>query len=99
MIHLDISSPSIAVNKKTDGHRRYLPLLSSPPRLLSRANPDRHWNEVDMAAILIKRKSGNWASRERGVVVVFCIIGALAILLIGLFIHKKLAARKARALK
>ena len=52
-----------------------------------------------MAAILIKRKSGNWASRERGVVVVFCIIGALAILLIGLFIHKKLAARKARALK
>jgi len=44
-------------------------------------------------------KRGNWASRERGVIVVFCIIGALAILLGSLFIHKKLAARKARSQK
>ncbi|KAI8718642.1 hypothetical protein NCS52_00643600 [Fusarium sp. LHS14.1] len=42
---------------------------------------------------LVKRK--NWAAREPGVMVVFCIVGVVAIGLIGLFIHKKLAARKA----
>ncbi|QDS72662.1 hypothetical protein FKW77_002747 [Venturia effusa] len=40
------------------------------------------------------KKSGNWAQREVGVIVVFAIIGALAILLLGLFLGKKLAARK-----
>ncbi|KAF2242789.1 hypothetical protein BU26DRAFT_524351 [Trematosphaeria pertusa] len=42
---------------------------------------------------LIKRK--NWAAREPGVILVFCIVGAVAILLIGLFVQKKMAARKA----
>jgi hypothetical protein len=42
---------------------------------------------------LSKRK--NWAAREPGVILVFCILGALAILLSGLFIQKKLAARRA----
>lgn len=41
-----------------------------------------------------KKKTGNWAQREVGVVVVFAIIGTLALLLIALFIHKKMAARK-----
>lgn len=36
---------------------------------------------------LIKRK--NWAQREPGVIVVFAIVGAVAILLIALFIQKK----------
>ncbi|RSM11998.1 hypothetical protein CDV31_006551 [Fusarium ambrosium] len=43
---------------------------------------------------LVKREK-NWAAREPGVMVVFCIVGVVAIALIGLFIHKKLAARKA----
>jgi len=42
---------------------------------------------------LLKRK--NWAAREPGVVLVFCIVGVIALLLIGLFISRKLAARKA----
>jgi hypothetical protein len=36
---------------------------------------------------LMKRK--NWAAREPGVIVVFAIVGAVAILLIALFIQKK----------
>ncbi|CAI6341704.1 unnamed protein product [Periconia digitata] len=44
---------------------------------------------------LIKRK--NWAAREPGVILVFAIVGAVAILLIGLFISKRLAARKPAA--
>ncbi|WAO89392.1 Hypothetical protein NCS54_00678200 [Fusarium falciforme] len=43
---------------------------------------------------LVKREK-NWAAREPGVMVVFCIVGVVAIGLLGLFIHKKLAARKA----
>jgi hypothetical protein len=61
---------------------------------------------------LVKREK-NWAAREPGVMVVFCIVGVgtllhffnlaraqvltstVAIGLISLFIHKKLAARKA----
>ncbi|KAJ4316323.1 hypothetical protein N0V84_007902 [Fusarium piperis] len=43
---------------------------------------------------LVKREK-NWAAREPGVMVVFCIVGVVAIGLIGLFVHKKLAARKA----
>jgi len=50
--------------------------------------------------LLYKRKGkGNWAKREKGVIVVFCILGALAILLGGLFIYKKVAARRARSQK
>lgn len=40
-------------------------------------------------------KRENWASKEAGVVLVFCIVGVVAIALIGLFIQKKIAARKA----
>jgi hypothetical protein len=36
----------------------------------------------------------NFASKNPGVILVFCIVGAVAILLLGLFIHKKLAARR-----
>ncbi|KAF2015713.1 hypothetical protein BU24DRAFT_461946 [Aaosphaeria arxii CBS 175.79] len=42
---------------------------------------------------LMKRK--NWAAREPGVILVFAIIGAVAILLLSLFIHKKITARRA----
>lgn len=44
---------------------------------------------------LMKRKSKNWAAREPGVVLVFCIIGAIVILLTGIFIQKKVLARRA----
>lgn len=37
---------------------------------------------------LMKRKQ-NWAQQEPGVIVVFAIVGAVALLLIGLFIQKK----------
>ncbi|EFX03979.1 hypothetical protein CMQ_907 [Grosmannia clavigera kw1407] len=40
-------------------------------------------------------KRTNWAGHEAGVIVVFCIVFVVAVGLIGLFIHKKLAARKA----
>jgi len=43
---------------------------------------------------LVKRK--NWAAREPGVILVFCIIGTLGILLIGIFINKKISERRAR---
>ncbi|KAF1996093.1 hypothetical protein P154DRAFT_525810 [Amniculicola lignicola CBS 123094] len=43
---------------------------------------------------LVKRRK-NWAAREPGVIVVFCIVGAIAILLTALFVQKKLAARRA----
>ncbi|KAH8893137.1 hypothetical protein GQ53DRAFT_821864 [Thozetella sp. PMI_491] len=46
----------------------------------------------DAFAQIAKR---SWASEESGVIVVFCIVGIVAIGLISLFIHKKLAARKA----
>jgi hypothetical protein len=38
---------------------------------------------------LMKRK--NWAAREPGVILVFCIVGAIAFLLIGLLISKKVS--------
>ncbi|KAF8253754.1 hypothetical protein K440DRAFT_618233 [Wilcoxina mikolae CBS 423.85] len=49
---------------------------------------------------LIKRskKTGNFAQREPGVILVFCIIGTIVILLTGLAIHKRASARKAAAL-
>ncbi|KAF1965022.1 hypothetical protein BU23DRAFT_561447 [Bimuria novae-zelandiae CBS 107.79] len=43
-------------------------------------------------AQLAKRK--NFAAREPGVIVVFAIVGAVAILMIALFISKRMAARK-----
>jgi len=42
---------------------------------------------------LLKRK--NWAAREPGVMVVFCVVAAVALLLIGLWISRKMAARRA----
>jgi biotin transporter BioY len=43
---------------------------------------------------LMKRKK-NWAGKNPGVILVFCIVGTIVILLIGLTVMKKLAARKA----
>lgn len=44
---------------------------------------------------LVRRKS-NWASRNVGVTLVFCIVFIIASGLIGLFLYRKLLARKAR---
>jgi hypothetical protein len=47
---------------------------------------------------LVKRS--NFASREPGVVLVFCILGAIALLIIGFYTHKRLVAkREAEALQ
>jgi len=43
---------------------------------------------------LTRRK--NWAAHEPGVILVFCILGALAILLGAIFINKKISERRAR---
>ena len=43
---------------------------------------------------LVKRK--NWAHREPGVILVFCIIAALVLLLTGVYINKKISERRAR---
>ncbi|KAH8201930.1 hypothetical protein TruAng_003922 [Truncatella angustata] len=43
----------------------------------------------------IAKREQSWPAREAGVMVVFCIVFVVAVGLIGLFIHKKLAARKA----
>jgi len=42
---------------------------------------------------LVKRK--NWAAKEPGVILVFCIVFSVAALLIGLFLYRKLQARRA----
>jgi hypothetical protein len=39
---------------------------------------------------LVKRK--NWAAREPGVILVFAIVGAVAILLIGMLISKRVSS-------
>ena len=49
-----------------------------------------------MPALHLVKREHNWAYKEPGVIVVFCILGAIAILLISLFTYKKMAARKAR---
>ncbi|POS74428.1 hypothetical protein DHEL01_v207183 [Diaporthe helianthi] len=41
-------------------------------------------------------KRDNWASQNVGVMVVFCIVGVVAIGLIGFFINKKISAARAR---
>lgn len=43
---------------------------------------------------LVKRK--NWAAREAGVIVVFCIVFIVVVGLICLFLYRKLIARRAR---
>jgi hypothetical protein len=40
-------------------------------------------------------KRENWAQKEAGVVVVFCIVFVVAVGVLSLFIHKKIAARRA----
>ena len=42
---------------------------------------------------LVKRK--NWANKHPGVILVFCIVAAVVILLLGLFFQRKIAARRA----
>lgn len=42
---------------------------------------------------LIKRKK-NFAQRNPGIILVFCIIGSIVLLLTGIFLMKKNAARK-----
>ena len=43
---------------------------------------------------LIRRKK-NWAAREPGVILVFCIVAAIVSLLTGLFFMRKIQARRA----
>lgn len=40
-------------------------------------------------------KRQNWAAKEPGVIVVFCIVGVVAIGLLSLFLYRKAIARKA----
>lgn len=39
--------------------------------------------------------TGNWASRERGVIVVFCLVFIVAVGLISMYVYKWLQRRKA----
>lgn len=48
------------------------------------------------AAMLVKRS--NFAQREPGVIVVFCVVGAIGILVIALWAYKKASARKGQQL-
>jgi hypothetical protein len=41
-------------------------------------------------------KRGNWASREPGVILVFCIVFIVALGIIALFAYRKWMARKAK---
>lgn len=41
-------------------------------------------------------KRENWARKEAGVIVVFCIVFIVAAGLIGLFLYRKMLARRAR---
>ena len=43
---------------------------------------------------LLRRKK-NWAAREPGVILVFCIVFTIALLLISLFAYRKFQARRA----
>jgi hypothetical protein len=42
---------------------------------------------------LVKRK--NWANKHPGVILVFAIVAAVVILLVGLWVQKRIAARRA----
>ncbi len=55
---------------------------------------------IDTTALLARdvasiAKRSNWAGKEAGVIVVFCIVFVVGVGLIALWIHKLLAARKA----
>ncbi|KAJ4418435.1 hypothetical protein N0V85_001424 [Neurospora sp. IMI 360204] len=41
-------------------------------------------------------KRSNWAGKEAGVIVVFCVVFIVLVGLVALFIHKKCAARRER---
>lgn len=56
------------------------------------SGPAQNANAMAAAHQLVKRK--NWAAREPGVITVFCIVGVIALLLISLFVLKKLQARR-----
>ncbi|KAK7542359.1 uncharacterized protein J3D65DRAFT_664747 [Phyllosticta citribraziliensis] len=71
---------------------RKMPALAQALSLHARRAADDSAAHVHQ---LFKRKK-NFAAREPGVILVFCIVGTIALLLVGLFIHKKLAARRAR---
>lgn len=43
----------------------------------------------------LNKRADNWASENPGVIVVFAIIGAIAILLLVLFVQRRLQARRA----
>ncbi|KAH8671030.1 hypothetical protein BX600DRAFT_509738 [Xylariales sp. PMI_506] len=47
----------------------------------------------DAFSTIAKRE--NWAKQEAGVIVVFCIVFLVAVGVLSLFIHKKIAARRA----
>ncbi|KKF97084.1 hypothetical protein CFIMG_005873RA [Ceratocystis fimbriata CBS 114723] len=46
---------------------------------------------------LVKRRK-NWAHRQPGVILVFCIVFIIGVGLLSLFVHRKLKARKERKL-
>ncbi|EKG14931.1 hypothetical protein MPH_07831 [Macrophomina phaseolina MS6] len=68
-----------------------MPALNFAKLLLSSSPSSAHEIQAQ-AHRLVKRK--NWAAREPGVVLVFCIVGVIAILLISLFTYKKLQQRR-----
>ena len=50
---------------------------------------------ADHALVHLVRRKKSWAAREPGVILVFCIVGAVAILLISLALYKRFMARRA----
>ncbi|MCJ1235521.1 hypothetical protein MMC14_003490 [Varicellaria rhodocarpa] len=67
--------------------------------------PAIDYSLLNEASALIKRQGENvhlnphrnWAYRNPGIVLVFCIVFIVAVGLISLFIYRKVLARKARA--
>ena len=49
---------------------------------------------VSLVTRNIVKRGGNFASKNPGVIVVFAVVGCVALLLISLWAHKKMAARK-----
>lgn len=45
---------------------------------------------------LVRRSAKSWTSKNRGVMVVFCIIATIIIVIIGLVIQRKVAAARVR---
>ncbi|KAJ4306208.1 hypothetical protein N0V88_001004 [Collariella sp. IMI 366227] len=48
------------------------------------------------AVVQLAKREKNWAAREPGVMVVFCIVFIVAVFLVFLIIYKKMKARKER---